>query len=58
MLGWAALSLPALCAGVPQFYGGLKVLRFLPAKIADYLHWYHADICPSLQVGLYIMLGQ
>ena len=39
--GWGALSLPAMAAGAPKFYGGLAVLKHLWIKISEYLHREH-----------------
>ena len=47
-MGWGALSVPSLAAGAPAFHGGLKVVKHLPAKIAEYLHREHGQIFPSM----------
>ena len=47
-MGWGALSLPSLAAGAPAFHGGLKVVKHLPAKIAEYLHRERGQIFPSM----------
>ena len=52
LLGWGALRWQEMVSTDETRFGKHPVLRFLPKKVANFLHEYHAEWFPSLNLPM------
>ena len=52
-IGWGALRWQEMVSTDEVRFGKLRELRYLPKKIANFLHEFHADNFPSLNLPLF-----